>query len=185
MKLVVGLGNPGRKYEKTRHNIGFELINELARRHGSGLPKGKFQGEVIDASIGGEKVLLLKPHTYMNLSGNSIQPAMDFFKLELEDLLVVCDDFNLTLASLRFRAKGSAGGQKGLADTIRRLGSQEFTRLRVGIGPLPEHYDVSDFVLSKYSPEDRADIEQTILRAADAVADWIGKGVDFCMNRYN
>src|ERR671924_550829 len=112
MKLIVGLGNPGRKYAGTRHNIGFDVLAELARKHGQAPPRAKFQGEVAEAAIEGEKVLLLTPLTYMNLSGSSVQPARDFYKLTNDDILVICDDFNLPLGKLRMRRKGSAGGQK-------------------------------------------------------------------------
>ena len=136
MKLIVGLGNPGRKYEGTRHNVGYEVLRRLAERFGSGSPRTRFQGETVDAELAGDKVLLLCPRTYMNLSGSSVQPARDFYKLENSELLIVCDDFNLPISKIRLRVAGSAGGQKGLADIIRRLGSDEVPRLRVGIGPL-------------------------------------------------
>src|SRR5688572_15713817 len=133
MKLIAGLGNPGRKYEGTRHNIGFAVVADLARRHGAGKPKTAFEGEVVDVDLQGERAVLLCPRTFMNRSGHSVVLARDFYKLSNDELMVVCDDFNLPLASLRIRAKGSSGGQKGLADTIRHLG-EEFPRLRVGVG---------------------------------------------------
>lgn len=185
MKLVVGLGNPERKYHKTRHNVGFRVLERLAKRYGVGKPRAKFQGEVVEASIDSEKMLLLCPHTYMNNSGNSVQPAVDFYKLKMDELLVVCDDFNLSLGQLRFRAKGSAGGQKGLADIIRRLGSDQFSRLRVGIGSPPEHYDVSDFVLSHFSKSEAPEIEEAMGRSCDAVASWARHGIEYSMNQYN
>lgn len=185
MKLIVGLGNPGRKYEGTRHNVGFEVIAELARRFGGGRPKGQFQGETVEAAIGGEKVLLLCPHTFMNLSGASVQPARDFYKLENEQLLIVCDDWNLPLGKLRFRSKGSAGGQKGLANILSRLGTEEVARLRIGIGETPEHWEGADFVLSRFSAAEREEMNQAVSRAADGVADWTRQGIDYCMNQYN
>ncbi|MDP6445500.1 MAG: aminoacyl-tRNA hydrolase [Pirellulaceae bacterium] len=185
MKMIVGLGNPGRKYTETRHNVGFDVIAELARRHDGGTPKAKFQGEIVEAQISGEKVLLLGPLTYMNCSGNCVQPARDFYKLELEDLIVVCDDFNLELARLRFRVQGSAGGQKGLRDILRRLSSEAVPRLRIGIGPTPEGRDVAGFVLSKFTPDDRALMDQAIGKAADGLADWVAHGIEYCMNHYN
>ncbi len=185
MKLVVGLGNPGRKYNGTRHNVGYEVLAELARRFGEGRPKAKFQGEVVEARVADESVVLLCPHTYMNKSGSSVQPARDFYKLDNTDLLVVCDDFNLPLSKLRIRGKGSSGGQKGLEDIIRRLGNEEFPRLRLGIGPPAEGWDVADFVLSKFTNQELPEIEQAILRAADAVTCWVGQGLEACMNRYN
>src|SRR6185295_497228 len=119
MKLVVGLGNPGRRYQGTRHNVGFLVLEELARRHGQGKPKSSFQGETVEAAMAGEKTLLLAPHTFMNRSGSSVVQARDFYKLTNEEVLIVCDDFALPVGKLRFRPKGSAGGQNGLADIIR------------------------------------------------------------------
>jgi PTH1 family peptidyl-tRNA hydrolase len=185
MKLIVGLGNPGRKYAATRHNVGFHVVAELAHRYGQGRARSRFRGEAVEAAIGGEKVLLLCPHTYMNRSGPSVVEARDFYKVELSDLLVICDDFNLPLARLRFRAKGSSGGQKGLQDIVRCLGSDQFSRLRIGIGAPPEHWDVADFVLSKFSAEDAKLMNDAVQQAADASADWTSDGIEFCMNRYN
>jgi len=185
MKMIVGLGNPGRKYAGTRHNIGYEVVAAIARMHGGGRPRSKFQGELLEVSIHGEKVVLLCPLTYMNNSGNSVQPARDFYKLTNSELLVVCDDFNLDLAKLRFRAKGSAGGQKGLADILRRLGGEEVARLRVGIGAAPENWDVADYVLSKFIEEEKPVVGETIERAANAADDWVQHGIDHCMNQYN
>jgi PTH1 family peptidyl-tRNA hydrolase len=185
MKLIVGLGNPGRKYQDTRHNVGFQVAAKLAERHGSGLPKGKFQGDVVEASFEQEKLLLLCPLTYMNRSGASVLAAHDFYKLELTDLLIVCDDFNLPLTKLRIRTKGSSGGQKGLENVIQRLGSDEIARLRIGIGPPPEGWDVADYVLSKFTKEERDQVDESITRAADAVETWVRDGTESCMNQYN
>lgn len=185
MKLVVGLGNPERKYQGTRHNIGFEVLAELARRHAVGKVKAKFHGEIVEASVAGEKVTLLSPLTYMNRSGMSVAEAVRFFKVESLDLLVVCDDFNLPLAKLRFRAKGSAGGQKGIGDIILRLGTEEFPRLRIGIGEPPPRWDAADYVLSKFKKEEIPEMEEAVRRAADAVAVWVDQGIDACMNQFN
>jgi len=185
MKLIVGLGNPGRKYEGTRHNVGYRVLAELAKRHGAGKPKAKFQGELLEANFGGEKALLLSPLTYMNNSGASVQGALAFYKIPNDDLLVVCDDFNLPLAQLRFRSAGSSGGQKGLGDVIRRLGTEQFPRLRIGIGPPPPNWDVADYVLSKFTKEEKSDVEAAVLRGADAAADWMQNGIEYCMNQYN
>jgi len=185
MKLIVGLGNPGQKYRQTRHNVGFQVIEELARRHGSGRAREKFQGVISEAVVDGQPTQLLCPQTYMNLSGRSVQPALEFYKLTSNDLLVVCDDFHLPLARLRFRAAGSAGGQKGLSDILRTLGTDQVARLRIGIGPPPPDWDPVDFVLSRFAADEAAAMEQCVGRAADAVADWIGQGMEFCMNRYN
>jgi peptidyl-tRNA hydrolase, PTH1 family len=185
MKLVVGLGNPGRKYEGTRHNIGYLVLAEVARKFGSGTPKGKFHGETMEADLAGQRALLLSPLTYMNQSGLSVQEAKSFYKISDEDLLVVCDDLNLPVAKLRFRAQGSSGGQKGLEDIIRRLGTEEFARLRIGIGSPPEAWDWANYVLSRFSQEELAEIELAAQKAASAVVDWACQGIQQCMNQYN
>ncbi|HEV3340000.1 MAG TPA: aminoacyl-tRNA hydrolase [Pirellulales bacterium] len=185
MKLVVGLGNPGRKYQATRHNIGYEVLWNLARRYATGSPKSSFQGELVDADLAGVRALLLWPQTYMNRSGVCVVQARDFYKLENSDLLVVCDDFNLPLARLRVRAKGSSGGQKGLEDIIRALGTDEFARLRVGIGSPPENWEAANYVLGKFNKQELTEIEPAIGRAADAAVEWARSGLEPCMNRYN
>jgi PTH1 family peptidyl-tRNA hydrolase len=185
MKIVVGLGNPGQEYQGTRHNIGFEVIGELARRHAVGRARQRFGGDCCDAQIDQTRVLLLAPRTYMNLSGSCVQRAVAYFKLDLADLLIVCDDAHLPLARTRFRARGSAGGQKGLADILRRLGSHEVPRLRIGIGPPPDQRDRADYVLSRFRGEEREAVDEAVRRAADGVADWVREGIDYCMNQYN
>jgi PTH1 family peptidyl-tRNA hydrolase len=184
MKLVVGLGNPGRKYEGTRHNVGFRVAAELAARHGRSKPKRAFQGELVEAAIETHKLLLLAPHTLMNLSGESVLAARDFYKIPHEDLLIVSDDFNLPLAKLRFRNSGSSGGQRGLEDIIRRLG-EDVPRLRIGIGNPPAGRDAADFVLGRFSKTEQPEIEVAIVRAADAVEAWVREGIATAMNRYN
>jgi len=185
MKVVVGLGNPGRKYQGTRHNVGFDVLDEVARRHEAGRRRAKFDGEVVDLLLADTRVLLLWPQTYMNLSGVSVGKACDFYGVGCEDLLVVCDDFHLPLGKLRARPRGSAGGQKGLGDIIRRFGNQAIARLRVGIGPLPERWDPVDFVLSRFGRSEGEEIEHVVVRAADAVAVWVCEGIEVCMNRFN
>ncbi len=185
MKLVVGLGNPGKKYDGTRHNVGYEVLEALATRHSAGKPKAAFQGRVCEISLAGEKTLLLWPETYMNLSGGSLLAARDFYKLDNKELLVVCDDFNLPLAKLRFRPAGSAGGQKGLEDVIRRLGTEEVGRLRFWIGPVPPGYDAAGFVLGRFNAAEAIDVSLAVDRAANAVADWVSRGIEYCMNQYN
>lgn len=185
MKLVVGLGNPGRKYDETRHNLGFAVLKKLADQFGTGRPKAKFHGHVVEADIQGGKVLLLGPTTYMNRSGKSVLAARDFYKLQNEDLLVVCDDLNLPSAKLRFRAKGSSGGQKGLGDIIRCLGTEEFSRLRIGIGTRPEGWESSKYVLAKIAAREKPEFDEAIQRAVQGTVDWVHEGVEHCMNRYN
>jgi peptidyl-tRNA hydrolase, PTH1 family len=185
MKLVVGLGNPGRRYEGTRHNVGYLVLAEVARRHGMTPPKTRFRGEVVEAEFGGQKALLLSPTTFMNLSGTSVQEAVSFYKLQIEDLLVLCDDLNLPVGRLRLRSRGSSGGQKGLDDIIGRLGTEEFSRLRVGIGSAPAGWDWANYVLGKFTPDELPAIRQAVESAADAVVVWAREGIEVCMNRYN
>lgn len=185
MKLVVGLGNPGKKYEGTRHNVGFEVLDRLAAESGADPPREKFGGVVRQCRLGGESAVLLAPHTYMNLSGGSVLAAVDFYKLDLAELIVVCDDFNLPVGRLRIRPGGSDGGQKGLADIARRLGSRDYARLRIGIGPVPDRWDAADFVLGKFAAAERTEIDLQVARAVDAVRAWSESGVDEAMCRYN
>ena len=186
MKLIVGLGNPGGQYQGTRHNVGFEVLTLLAKDFASGsTPRGRFQGEVTEATIRGHKALLLAPLTYMNLSGASVLAARDFYKIENQDLLVVCDDFNLPLGKLRFRASGSSGGQKGLDDVIRRLGTEEVPRLRIGIDQPPPGRDNTGHVLGRFTKDEQPVIAAAIARAAQGAADWVELGLQHCMNQYN
>src|ERR1700704_1542716 len=134
MKLLVGLGNPGKKYEGTRHNVGFEVGAELAYRHGASKPKVKFEAEIAELAVAGQKLLLVAPQTFMNASGRSVRQLVDFFHVDVNDLLVVCDDINLRLGQLRIRRVGSSGGQKGLENIIQHMGTQAVPRLRIGVG---------------------------------------------------
>lgn len=185
MKLIVGLGNPGGKYDGTRHNIGFEVVEHLAQRHLADTSRLKFDGEVQECAIHGERALLLRPHTFMNLSGRSVRQAVDFYKVDKEDLLLVCDDFHLDFGTLRIRARGTDGGQKGLADTIQQLGSNEFARLRVGIGPVPDRWSAPDFVLGKFSKTELTNLPSELIRISDAVDTWVTEGVTAAMNKFN
>ena len=185
MKIVVGLGNPGRKYNQTRHNIGFAVVAEAARRWSDGRPRTKFQCEMIEAVVGTQRLLLVSPITYMNLSGQGVQPLMQFYKTPLEDLLVVCDDLNLPLGKLRIRKQGSAGGQKGLQDIIRRLGSQDIARLRIGIGSPPANWAGADYVLSRFTSEEKEIVDIAVRDAVDALQIWAEEGIDTAMNRFN
>lgn len=185
MKLVVGLGNPGKKYDGTRHNVGFDVLACLAQRFDVGRPKAKFNAEVAEVVIKSEKTVLLSPLTFMNLSGQSVRAAVDFYKLPLTDLLVICDDINLDVARLRFKPGGSAGGQNGLKDIIQRLGTRDFSRLRVGVGRPPAGWDTADFVLGKFLKEDQPTIEIGVQRAADAVEVWVNQGTQTAMNQFN
>ena len=184
MKLVVGLGNPGRQYDGTRHNVGFEVIDRLADRHGV-RAKEKFFGFWYEIRIDQERAGLLKPLTYMNLSGRSVRAACDFFRLDPSSVLVVCDDFQLDVGRLRFRRGGSAGGQKGLAHIIQLVGTEEVPRLRIGIGAPPPQWARVDYVLGRFDGEQQQAMQPAWSRAGNAVEDWIAHGTDFCMNKYN
>jgi PTH1 family peptidyl-tRNA hydrolase len=184
MKVVVGLGNPGPKYAGTRHNVGFDVVDYLAAAPGCGPFRSKFQAAVAEWKDGGEPVLLVKPETFMNLSGRAVRQVVDFYKLSAAELLVVSDDFNLPLGKLRVRSKGSHGGQNGLRDIQQHLGTDEYARLRVGVGQ-PGPGEAVDFVLSRFKPGERAAVEETIARAADAVLVWVRSGIEACMNRAN
>src|SRR5262245_23905456 len=183
-KLVVGLGQPGSKYEGTRHNIGFEVVDRLAEGGSGATFTRKFDGLLAETEIDFRRVLLLKPETFMNLSGRSVAQALRFYKLELSDLLVVCDDLNLPLGKLRIRAGGSDGGQKGLRDISAHLGSEQYARLRIGIGERGP-VDAADFVLSRFRSTERPLIDDALILASQAVAVWTSRGMADAMNRFN
>lgn len=185
VKLIVGLGNPGGKYKDTRHNIGFEVAARLAKKFATASPRAKFQGEVVEVAVGGQKSLLLTPLTYMNASGGSVLEARDFYKIDNDNILVVCDDFALPLAKLRLRGKGSSGGQNGLDDILRRLGTNEIPRLRIGVGPLPPGRDAAGYVLGKFTKDEQPEIANAINRATEAVECWVREGLAMAMSRYN
>jgi PTH1 family peptidyl-tRNA hydrolase len=184
MKVVVGLGNPGSKYEATRHNVGFELIDRLARGGSGSTFSSKFEGQLAEIELDFRRVLLLKPQTFMNLSGRSVGQAVRFYKIPLEDLLVVCDDFSLPLGKLRLRTGGSDGGQKGLRSIADHLGTDQFPRLRIGIGDR-EQTEATDFVLSRFSRSERPLIDDSLIVASQAVAVWTTQGMEAAMNRFN
>ena len=183
MKVIVGLGNPGKKYSDTRHNIGFRVLEEVARRHGVQKEESRFDALIAHIMLGGQKVLLVKPLTYMNLSGKAVQPLMRWFKLDLSDLIVIYDDMDLPPGTLRLRAQGGSGGHKGMASIIERLGSQEFARIRIGIGR-PDN-EAIDWVLGKFSPTEQKLMEEVIGQAAAAVECWVKQGIERAMNEYN
>ncbi|MCP4784368.1 MAG: aminoacyl-tRNA hydrolase [Fuerstiella sp.] len=185
MKLVIGLGNPGSKYVGTRHNVGFNVVSELARRFGVGQPQTKFQGEYQDVLIQSEKILLIAPQTFMNRSGESVWQFVRFYQPEPVDIVVVCDDMNLPTGRLRWRSSGSAGGQKGLNDIIQRLGHDQFPRLRIGVGRPPGRMDVTAWVLGRFREDEKENIEHAVVRAADSVERWIAEGIEPTMVEYN
>jgi PTH1 family peptidyl-tRNA hydrolase len=185
MKIVVGLGNPGKEYQRTRHNVGFEVLAELARRWHADPPRRKFQSEIVEGTYNNERVLLVAPQTYMNLSGDAVGQVVKFYQVPLDDVLVVCDDMNLPLGRLRFRGQGSAGGQKGLKHILQTLSSEAVPRLRIGIGRPPGQMDPVDYVLSRFRKEETDLHEATILRAADGVEVWLRQGIAAAMNEFN
>ena len=185
MYIIAGLGNPTREYEKTRHNVGFEVIDVLADMLGTTVEEKKFKGCYGRGIIGGEKVLLLKPQTFMNLSGESIRAASDFYKVDPEHIIIIYDDISLDVGQLRIRKKGRAGGHNGIKNIIAHLGTQEFPRIKVGVGDKPKKMDLADYVLSRFSKEDRAAMEDAFKEAAKAVEVMITEGMDIAMNQFN
>jgi peptidyl-tRNA hydrolase, PTH1 family len=185
MKLIVGLGNPGREYELTRHNIGFMAIDELAKRWNISLNEQKFKGVFGAGFVNGEKVILLKPLTYMNLSGESIRPLMDYYKIDVEDFVVMYDDLDVPVGKLRLRMKGSAGGHNGVKSTISHLGTQEFQRIRMGIDRPKNGMKVVDYVLGRFTSEEIPDVNHSIEKAADACEEWLNKPFLQIMNTFN
>lgn len=184
MKLIAGLGNPGSKYDQTRHNVGFRVVDALAERFGEKVRRKKFNALAEEIHAEDTKLLLIKPQDYMNRSGHAIATAAGFYKLGPADVLVVTDDMALDVGRLRIRAKGSAGGHNGLKDIIARLGSDDFARLRVGIGD-SGRMDAADYVLSRFSAEERAIVDNAVQTAVDAICCWLRDGVDIAMTRYN
>ena len=184
--MLVCLGNPGEEYENTRHNVGFMVADELAERQGKPIQRLKFKALTNIFSIVKEKVLIMKPVTYMNLSGEAVRPAMDFYKIPADHVLVVSDDVYLEVGRLRIRTKGSAGGHNGLKNIIQHMGTDQFPRVRIGVGEKPHpDYDMADWVLGKFSPEDRKVIDQTVKRAADAIECIMDLGLMRGMGKYN
>jgi PTH1 family peptidyl-tRNA hydrolase len=191
MRLVVGLGNPGSEYDGTRHNIGFEVLDRFANKLGwPEIAKKRFDGLTLDGNIelssaGTEKVLLLKPLTYMNLSGKSVQAAMSFFQLAPKDIVIVLDDLALPCGRLRLRGSGSSGGHNGLKDIERALGTNEYPRLRIGIDPSPPRVAGKDYVLGRFTTEQRKLLEPAIDRATSAIMTWMDKGIESAMSLFN
>lgn len=185
MKLIVGLGNPGREYELTRHNIGFMAIDELAKRWNISLNEQKFKGVFGAGFVNGEKVILLKPLTYMNLSGESIRPLMDYYKIDVEDFVVLYDDLDIPVGKLRLRMKGSAGGHNGVKSTISHLGTQEFQRIRMGIDRPKNGMKVVDYVLGRFTSEEIPGVNHSIEKATDACEEWLNKPFLQIMNTFN
>ncbi|SES40776.1 peptidyl-tRNA hydrolase, PTH1 family [Salipaludibacillus aurantiacus] len=185
MKLIAGLGNPGKKYERTRHNVGFEVIDKCQKRLNIELDQAKFKGAYGFTRAGEEKTFLLKPLTFMNLSGESIVPLMNYFKLKPEDLLVIYDDLDLPPGKIRLRQKGSHGGHNGMKSIIQHLGSDKFNRIRIGIGRPEPGVAVPDYVLGTFPPKERQEIDDAVEKAALAAEAWTETDFVKVMNEYN
>ena len=185
MKVIVGLGNPGKKYENTRHNIGFAAIDYIAEKEGININTGKHKALVGSGYIDGVKVLLVKPQTFMNLSGESLRPIMDFYNLVPEDFLVIFDDIDLDVGRIRIRRKGSAGGHNGIKSIISHLGSMEFPRIKIGVGAKPPGYDLADYVLGHFSKADQEILQERFEDVYDAVKLIVGDDITEAMNRHN
>lgn len=185
MYLIVGLGNPGREYEHTRHNAGFDAIDVLAGKLGADVKEKKHKGLCGKGMIAGEKVILLKPQTFMNLSGESVRAAADFYKIDAEHMIVLYDDIDLDVGKLRVRAKGSAGGHNGIKNIIAHMGTQEFPRVRIGVGAKPDRMDLADYVLGRCSQVERPVMEDAFEEAAEAAIAVVEDGIDAAMNRFN
>lgn len=184
MYIIVGLGNPGKKYENTKHNMGFLTIDVLAEKLGIRVSRIRHRALTGEGMCGREKVLLAKPQTYMNLSGESVREILSFYKEDPEHLIVIYDDIDIPMGTLRIRKKGSAGTHNGMRSIIYQIGSGDFPRVRIGIGG-ERRGDLADYVISGFSAEDREKIESAILRAADAVACIVEKGIEAAMGEYN
>lgn len=184
--LLVCLGNPGRDYEATRHNVGFMAADELARREGVKVSKLRYRALTGEVRVGSQRVLVLKPQTYMNLSGESVKLAGGFYRIPPDHVLVISDDVALPLGKLRIRAGGSAGGHNGLKNIIAHLGTDQFPRVRVGVGA-PEHpeHEMIDWVIGHFSPQERKTVDEAVGRAVDAALCVMEKGVSEAQNRYN
>ncbi|MGE5591757.1 MAG: aminoacyl-tRNA hydrolase [Bacillota bacterium] len=185
VRLVVGLGNPGPEYARTRHNAGFWVLDELARRLGANVGRRAFSGLTGEALVVCRKVFLLKPQTYMNRSGEAVRAALAYYRLEPSQLLVICDDLDMVLGKIRLRLQGSSGGHRGLQSIADHLGTTEYPRLKIGIGRPESRDDVVDYVLGSVSGEERDALAQAVTRAADAAEAALTDGVEAAMNRFN
>lgn len=183
--LVAGLGNPGASYEKTRHNVGFRVVDALAQKWGADFQSWQNTGVYAKVSVSGQEVLLAKPQTYMNLSGQLVGGLSRFYKIPPEKIFICFDDMSLKLGEIRLRASGSAGGQKGMKHIIEQLGTDKIARLRVGIGPKPEYFDAADFVLGKFTKDEEVVLQTAVEKAANAVQVYLQDGLEKAMNKFN
>lgn len=185
MKIIVGLGNPGSEYAATRHNVGFMTIDALAAKYNVTVWRNKFSAQIGECVIGEEKVLLVKPQTYMNLSGEAVGPLLNWYKLESSDLAVIHDDLDLEAGAARIRIKGSSGGHNGIKSILAHIGTEDFARFRIGISRPPQGWTVVDHVLAKFSDADRASVDDIIEKIVPALECFVKNGVQLAMNRYN
>lgn len=185
MYIIAGLGNPTKEYDKTRHNVGFSAIDALADQYNIDVSEKKHKALCGRGAIGGQKVVLMKPQTFMNLSGESIRAAVDFYKVDPEDIIIIYDDISLEPGQLRIRLKGSAGGHNGIKNIIAHLGTQEFPRIKVGIGAKPPRMDLADYVLSRFSQGEQKLMEDAFKEAADAAVMMMTDGAERAMNHFN
>jgi len=185
MYIIAGLGNPTREYDRTRHNVGFSVVDALAYKYGIDMQEKRHRALCGKGVIEGQKVLLLKPQTFMNLSGESIWAAVDFYKISAKELIVIYDDISLPPGQLRIRLKGSAGGHNGIKNIITHLKSQEFPRIKVGVGEKPPHMDLKDYVLSRFSQGEQELMDEAFKEAADAAVMMMTTGMERAMNHYN
>lgn len=185
MYIIVGLGNPGKKYEDTRHNIGFKTIDALADKLNIKVNKMKFKGLVGEGRIAGEKVILLKPHTFMNNSGESVVEILNFYKLKPENLLVVVDDIDIEFAQLKIKKNGSAGTHNGLKSIVNLIGSKDFARFKIGVGKKHPNEDLASFVLSNFPSRDKKHIEDAVDACSESIIKTVTDGIDVAMNSYN
>ena len=186
MYIIVGLGNPGKQYEGTRHNVGFDVIDALADKYNISVIERKHKALIGKGLVAGQKVILVKPMTYMNLSGESVREAVDYYKVdEKEEFIVVYDDISLAPGGLRIRGKGSAGGHNGIKSIIGHLGHDVFKRIKVGVGEKPKGWDLADYVLSRFSKEERTKVDEAVKTAVEAVEILVAQGLDEAMNKCN
>lgn len=185
MYIIIGLGNPSREYEATRHNIGFDAITRIADDHQISMDMKKHRAICGKGIIGSERVILAQPQTYMNLSGESVRELLDFYKVTNHDIIVIYDDISLDVGQLRIRKKGSAGGHNGIKNIIQHLGTDEFMRIKVGVGDKPKDWDLADYVLSRFPKEDEEKIREALMKTSKACDTIITKGIEEAMNLYN
>lgn len=185
MYIVVGLGNPGKKYENNRHNVGFMTVDRLAEKLGISITKSKFKSVYGEANYKGKKLILVKPQTFMNVSGESVQPFVKFFNVDLENLIVITDDIDIEFGTVRIRKKGSAGTHNGLKSIVNLLGNSSFPRIKVAVGRKPSYMDLADYVLSNFTKDEKEILEKEIDLAVEAVLHIVESGLDEAMNKVN